>query len=590
MSAGSELLKKHHREASELIASIADGLSVVMNGGKDPRLRSLIEKTRRLERRLDTFSRLANEELDHDRRTRCADESPPNRVLQLTVGLLESQPLTSDGFCDELLERLVEAVGAERGFLLLCSPDATSAEVWKSKVLADENLSLAQYDFSRSIVGRVLATQQSLLIADAATDPEYSKHDTVRSFRLRSVLATPLMRRAQAIGILYLENNNRALAFGQSELELVELAARWAAALLYSSGLLLEVDDERKRKPGERLPIAPQRAPRDILTSDPKMRALLETALQVASSRAPVVITGETGTGKELVARAVHDASPRKNGPFVVANCAAIPDTLLEAELFGHERGAFTDAKVKRTGFFQNANAGTLFLDEVGEMTPAMQAKVLRTLDTGEVQPVGAERPFHVDVRLIAATHRDLEAAVAEGGFRQDLYYRLNVVPIHLPPLRERADDIPQLVDHFLEDFCRVENKSLKLDPAVKLWLREYAFPGNIRQLRYLIWRLVAEARGDRIGLADLPAELCGLGPDGATFSDHRDQDAQTLRRLLLPLRDLDDFDARQERLEEWLRELRAKLLIATREQEGTVEGAADKLGIDRATYYRWTK
>jgi len=247
----------------------------------------------------------------------------------------------------------------------------------------------------------------------------------------------------------------------------------------------------------------------NIIGTAPKVQAVLKTVSMVAPLRTTVLITGESGTGKELIAKAIHYHSPRAHHPMVTINCAAIPDTLLESELFGHERGAFTDAYAKKLGQFELADQGTLFLDEIGEMNPATQAKILRVLEQGEFNRIGAAQPVRVDVRIIAATNRDLHQGMREGTFRSDLYYRLNVVSVQLPSLRERRADIPLLIRHFL----RVKSTALGIaekpfsNDALDL-LMQYAWPGNVRELENVVERALVLSQGPTLIPDDLPQYL----------------------------------------------------------------------------------
>ena len=235
------------------------------------------------------------------------------------------------------------------------------------------------------------------------------------------------------------------------------------------------------------------------------MREVFALVRKVAASEATVLIGGESGTGKELVARAIHSGSERQTGPFVAVNCAAIPRDLLESELFGHARGAFTGAIKERKGKFEQAEGGTLFLDEVGELPLDLQPKLLRALQEREIEPVGGT-PRRIDVRLVAATNRDLEAALGEGGFREDLYYRLAVIPLHLPPLRERRDDIPLLVRHFLDKHGK--NPPVTCSEAALEALSDYDWPGNVRELENAVERMLILRRGEGIELDDLPPKI----------------------------------------------------------------------------------
>ncbi len=246
-----------------------------------------------------------------------------------------------------------------------------------------------------------------------------------------------------------------------------------------------------------------------IVTEDPAMKKLLSTLDRVAGADLPVLVQGESGTGKELVARALHDRSPRFSRPFVALNCAAVPENLLESELFGHEKGAFTGAVLRKLGLFELADRGTLFLDEVGDIAPALQAKLLRAVELGEVQRVGGARPVRLDVRIVAATNRDLKKAVREGRFREDLYFRLDGVTLKLPPLRERPRDIPLLASHFLAA-ASAGRKSLSSATLRKL--ESYTWPGNVRELQMVMKRAAVLTRGDVIEPQDLPIDLATSG------------------------------------------------------------------------------
>jgi transcriptional regulator with PAS, ATPase and Fis domain len=257
-----------------------------------------------------------------------------------------------------------------------------------------------------------------------------------------------------------------------------------------------------------------RRAPA-LLGVSSAIRQVLDQVKHVAASPIPVLILGETGTGKELVARAIHEQSPRAGGPFVAVNCGALPDSLLESELFGHRRGAFTGADHDKTGLFEVADGGTIFLDEIGDTTPALQMKLLRVIETRELRPLGDTQVRHVDVRLVSATHRDLEAAIEEGSFRQDLYYRLNAVTIFVPPLRRRRVDIPFLAQHFAEELGAAQARRITLDEAFLDALSQREFPGNVRELRNAVERAITLAAPEEtVGARHLGPASHGVSPE----------------------------------------------------------------------------
>jgi len=295
------------------------------------------------------------------------------------------------------------------------------------------------------------------------------------------------------------------------------------------------------------------------------MRQVFETVQQVAPTRTTVLITGETGTGKELIAKAVHNLSPRKNGPFIAVHAAALPSTLLESELFGHEKGAFTGAVERRIGRFEAADEGTLFLDEVGELEPLMQVKLLRVLEERAFERVGGNKTLQVDVRLVAATNKNLKKLVNDGKFRDDLFYRLSVVTVDLPPLRERRDDIPLLVKTFLDEFGRENNKQVReVTPEALNLLLAYDWPGNVRELRNVIEQMVVLARAERLTVRDVPAQV---------------RDVADLTKISVVRTGMT--------VEEAERQL---MVQALKETNGNRTQAARKIGISRRTLHRKLK
>jgi nitrogen regulation protein NR(I) len=315
------------------------------------------------------------------------------------------------------------------------------------------------------------------------------------------------------------------------------------------------------------------------------MQQVFKLIGQLAGSDATALITGESGTGKELVARAIYHHGNRSQQPFLAVNCAAIPEQLLESELFGHERGAFTGATMQRVGKFEQCHRGTIFLDEIGDMTPATQTKILRVLQSGTFERVGGNQPIQVDVRIIAATNRPLEEAVARRQFREDLFYRLNVVRVHMPALRERKSDIRLLVNYFLKAFAREQHHAPKsIAPGVVKALEKYHWPGNVRELENVIRRALVVAKGDAILVSDLPADIAGASqtaaamPLSATPIDASSNDVAALARQLFHW-------ARKDPKVKLIPAVERELVIqALKETNGNQVHASRLLGITRAT------
>lgn len=306
----------------------------------------------------------------------------------------------------------------------------------------------------------------------------------------------------------------------------------------------------------------------NIIGKSRPMKELVEMLAMVAPSEATVLITGESGTGKELIAKSIHHNSPRKDQPLVVVNCAALSETLLESELFGHEKGAFTGADRRREGRFKQADRGTIFLDEIGETSAAMQAKLLRVIQEREIQRVGGDEPLSVDVRILAATHRNLQEAVEEGQFREDLYYRLNVVTLRIPPLRERPDDIPLLARHFLEAYARKNRKKVKgFSPLAMDMLLRYDWPGNVRELENTIERAVILLPDEHITEKELPSHV----------TEHFAAKADSPAPIAAANRPLEEIE-------------REAILATLEDSGGNKSETARRLGINRKTLHKRLK
>ena len=363
---------------------------------------------------------------------------------------------------------------------------------------------------SRAVLRRVLADRSAVLTANAQ---EVLSSESILGGQILSILAVPLWRGDDIIGLIQADNRASAGMFRDRDLEITLLLAGQASLAIDNATLVarLKIAEERTRGENVYLRRKEEKIQFDnIIGESPAMKAVLSQLERVIDTRATVCVEGETGTGKELIASAVHHQSQRRDKMFVAQNCAALPENLLESELFGHKRGAFTSADSDKKGLFEIADGGTLFLDEMGEMPMTLQAKLLRVLQEGTIRPVGATAEKQVDVRIICATNRDLAAEVEKGRFRQDLYYRLMVFPIKLPPLRERREDIPSLAAHFLKRYTeeyRVDLPGFSQDALDAL--QSYAWPGNIRELENEVQRLVIQAEpGHWIEVTDLSPRL----------------------------------------------------------------------------------
>ncbi|GAB4138887.1 MAG: hypothetical protein Fur0037_04800 [Planctomycetota bacterium] len=447
----------------------------------------------------------------------------PRTARDLAAFLEIARALNEERDISRLLTQIVDAAidlcGAERGFLLLGQGDQTSVEVARN--FAQEEVLSPDHKLSRTIARRVLETGVAELTTNAQEDDRFRDLQSVTDLRLRSVLCIPIRIHGAVGGVLYVDNRLQQHCFMEREKQLLISLADHAGTAIHNARTLeelrrqkmdlqaalarvdqlnaalkgrLEEKDAELTRMREDLSAGSlgQRTRYDyrkIVGTGRAMRSVFAVLDKYIDADDPVLITGESGTGKELVARAIHSQSARAPFPFVSENCAALPEALLESELFGHTKGAFTGATSDKKGLLEHADKGVLFLDEVGEMPLELQKKLLRVLQEGEVRPLGGSSTVTVNVRIIAATNRNLEEMVREGDFREDLYYRLAVLPVHLPPLRERREDIPHLVRRFLSDLESETNVRIRLSPDAMDRLVAYSWPGNVRELQNEIRR-----------------------------------------------------------------------------------------------------
>jgi transcriptional regulator with GAF, ATPase, and Fis domain len=408
-----------------------------------------------------------------------------------------------------LLKRLVERCGAETGFVVV-REDGSYQQKFEVGCERDRCSDLERR-FSRTLVREAIATGALLYLPNLIEDPRFAAGESGLVIGRCCVLVAPLRYAGEVYGVVYLENRERVDSFTPENRAFLTELAEIAALFLKRAS---DREELRRRNRSLERDLFAQHDFAGIVTRDPRMIELLRVVAQVAGADAPVLVLGETGTGKELIARALHVNSPRRGRPFITVHCSALPGTLLESELFGHVAGAFTDAKRDRPGRLASAHGGTLFLDEVGEIPIEAQAKLLRFLQFGEIQRLGSDRTEKVDVRIVAATHRDLRQMAKEGRFREDLYFRLKVLDLTLPPLRERRGDVPLLADHFLRQSWRRPGERPRWTGRAERILRDYAWPGNVRELAHAVERACLLARGPELDADLLPSELAGAAAE----------------------------------------------------------------------------
>jgi transcriptional regulator with GAF, ATPase, and Fis domain len=401
-----------------------------------------------------------------------------------------------DRLLEAMLDAVIEATGAEKGLILL-NDDAFSKEpaggapdkresstrggtIRAARNVRREAISDASGAISDSIVRKVIDTGRPVIVSDALTDSQFKTSESVLALRLSSVMCAPLVSQGHAQGVLYVGNDRVKGLFDRNQLDVLSIFASQASLILENAMLLHALRADREKLVAE----LKDKRFGEIIGACPSMMEVFRKLQKVATTDISVLITGETGTGKELIAREIHRRSNRASGPFVVINCGAIPENLIESELFGHVKGAFTGAVASRAGKFQAAGGGTLFLDEIGELPPNLQVKLLRALQERVVFRVGDSKPEKVDIRVVAATNRVLEEEIRNGRFREDLYYRLNVVNIYLPPLRERGDDVIILAKALLSKHAEELSSQVHgFTPQALAAIKRSPWPGNIRQL-----------------------------------------------------------------------------------------------------------
>ncbi len=450
---------------------------------------------------------------------RLATEDDPDQVLRI------------------VLHEAIELAGAQRGFVVTVQGEEN--EFALAENLDWSEIEQPSFEVSRTLIRKVVGEQKSVVLSVSDSYSETTFNRSLAEIGALSVACVPLVHERAAFGVLYLDTRDPSHVFAEATIQLLDLFAAQSAGALANAKehqaktRALEAAEETIRRhhtEDERR----QRYEGLVGASD-AMQEVYRRLDLIVPTEMPVILLGETGSGKEMAAHLIHSRGPRRKKEFVAANCAGMAETLLESELFGHERGAFTGAERTRPGLFEIAHRGTLFLDEVGDMSPRMQADLLRVLQSGEMRRVGGRETIHVDVRIIAATHRDLDSMVRRGEFRQDLFFRLNVLSLRLPPLRERADDIPALIAELMPGIVP-DRPPPRFSAKAMRRLLGYPWPGNVRELQNVLRRL-AVLRVDEIGEEHLPPECVAPGPRGGRAGTLQDAEDAAIERAMVAAR-----------------------------------------------------
>jgi Nif-specific regulatory protein len=441
---------------------------------------------------------------------------PRERRLELELDILYriSHAITHQrdvsALLNEVLNIMETQMGLSRGTVTLRRPGSDILVVEAAHGLSTEEQRRAQYKLGEGITGRVGLTGEPVIVPDIAREADFLDRTKARRKREGAFICVPIVNQRQVIGTISIDRPTAPTEELERDVRFLKLVADLLAegvartrAQIEEREALLAENQRLRRQLGDRY------NPSNMVGNCSSIRTVYDQIAQVAPSNATVLIRGESGTGKELVARALHYSSPRRDNPLVTVNCAALPENLIESELFGHEKGAFTGATLQRRGRFELANGGTLFLDEIGDITPPVQVRLLRVIQERQFERVGGDRTLTVNVRLIAATSRNIEQEIRDGRFREDLYYRLNVFPIHLPPLRERRSDLMLLADHFVQKYNQMYAKTVKrISTAAIDMMMAYHWPGNVRELENCIERAVLTSTDEVIHGYMLPPSL----------------------------------------------------------------------------------
>ncbi|MFZ2493090.1 MAG: sigma 54-interacting transcriptional regulator, partial [Thermoanaerobaculia bacterium] len=505
-------------------------------------------------------------------------------AAQNVVGLYEIVKIINSTLqVEEVLNRVLDIclrrLRAERGLILLLDPITGALRTRIARNISDAADARSS---PQGIVREVIQSGAAIVCADAGSDERFSASESVSAEHILSIACVPLIIRERIGGAIYVDHRQARNLFSDRELTFLEAFADQAAIAIENARLYEELEEARARLSAEnetlRKELLVEKHLDSIVGESDEVARIQFAIRKAAAGHSTVLVRGESGTGKGLVARIIHNVGPRRNGPFIKFNCAALPETLAESELFGHEKGAFTGADRRKLGRFELAHHGTIFLDEIGKLSLAMQAKLLRVVEEKEFERVGGVQTIRTDVKIIAATNLDLERAILDGTFREDLFYRLNIVPITLPPLRERKQDIAVLAEHFMRKICKDLGLDLKrLQPGIIDMFHTYDWPGNVRELEATLHRAIVMANGETITRDEIAALFGGTAMAAAVLAKGGGPGAQEQAAA--------DVDLTSDHYESQLAGLDKELITrALAQSGGRIREAARRLGLARNT------
>lgn len=528
-----------------------------LNKQVDKTFRKIVEFNKELSKEINQV--LDNLELTSSKIEKIGDEKSRYERLYAS-GILFQSETEMISLMEKAIETVVKELEADEGFIVLVNEQQVFDTIVAKNM--DPEVERSAKEMSTSIIKNTIAGLQPTQLKDVTTHDEFSVKHSVVSLGLTAAICVPLVSGQKVLGAVYIDRRNKTLPFKDSDLLFLIAFAKQIVKGLEVSLEIRGLEEKLEEKPKQDFAnLRSEFKSEELIGTSIKLYNVLKLASKVSSTDASVLILGENGTGKELLARAMHNNSPRANKPFVAVNCGAIPSDLLESELFGYESGAFTGAVKSKPGRLEVADGGTIFLDEIGEMSVNLQAKLLRVIQTREIERLGGIDSKKIDVRFIAATNRDLGTMIAEKAFREDLYYRLKVIEIVLPPLRERREDIEELSDYFLKKF-KNGKEELSFSQEALFVLERYDWPGNVRELENVVQRCVILSKEKTIMPTDLPPEI---------FTE-----------------DFKEFSLSKEKtLEEAENEFRKMYLVKVLRKAGSKSEAAKILGINRSHLHK---